>query len=112
MAVAATGVPRLLLLLLLCPVAVVLHVPVLDSRCACVLLSDIKSAVHGGCSWCAHRGTWCSQTRRELAEPFLRECLGVDAVVGTEIATWRGHTMSFVDVCRGVLVGHHKSEAL
>uniref|UniRef100_A0A0A9CTD1 Glycerol-3-phosphate acyltransferase RAM2/GPAT1-8 HAD-like domain-containing protein n=1 Tax=Arundo donax TaxID=35708 RepID=A0A0A9CTD1_ARUDO len=47
-----------------------------------------------------------------MVEPFLRECLGADAVAGTELATWRGRATGFVDARGGVLVGLRKAEAL
>uniref|UniRef100_A0ACD5TUN2 Uncharacterized protein n=1 Tax=Avena sativa TaxID=4498 RepID=A0ACD5TUN2_AVESA len=47
-----------------------------------------------------------------MAEPFLRDHLGADAVAGTELATWRGRATGMVDARRGVLVGEAKAEAL
>jgi phosphoserine phosphatase len=47
-----------------------------------------------------------------MAEPFLRDHLGADAVAGTELATWRGRATGLVDARRGVLVGEAKAEAL
>ncbi|TKV93957.1 hypothetical protein SEVIR_9G264100v4 [Setaria viridis] len=134
----AGGVPRLLLLLLLSPLAAALRVLLAsESACARVLVfaatagarvADIESAaravlprfyaadVHPGAwrvfSACARRRVVLTATPRVMAEPFLRECLGADAVAGTELATWRGRATGFVDARRGVLVGRRKAEAL
>ncbi|CAN6290556.1 unnamed protein product [Urochloa humidicola] len=51
-------------------------------------------------------------TPRVMAEPFVRDYLGADAVAGTELATWRGRATGWVDARRGVLVGERKAEAL
>uniref|UniRef100_A0A0E0CVP5 Phospholipid/glycerol acyltransferase domain-containing protein n=1 Tax=Oryza meridionalis TaxID=40149 RepID=A0A0E0CVP5_9ORYZ len=51
-------------------------------------------------------------TPRVMAEPFLRDYLGVDAVAGTELAAWRGRATGMVDARRGVLVGERKAEAV
>lgn len=48
---------------------------------------------------------------RIMVEPFLKEYLGTDLVLGTEIATWRGRATGFVSP-PGVLVGENKAEAL
>jgi len=46
-----------------------------------------------------------------MVEPFLKEFLGADVVLGTEIGTYRGRATGLV--CRpGVLVGKNKAEAL
>ncbi|CAL4941776.1 unnamed protein product [Urochloa decumbens] len=137
----AGGVPRLLLLLLLYPVAAALRflAPSSESSCAERVLvfaatagarvRDIESAaravlprfyaadVHPGAwrafSACARRRVVLTSTPRVMAEPFLRECLGADDVAGTELATWRGRATGFVDARKGgVLVGRRKAEAL
>ncbi|XP_062205074.1 glycerol-3-phosphate acyltransferase RAM2-like [Phragmites australis] len=133
----AGGVPRLLLLLLLAPVAAALHVLVSESAATRVLVfaatawarvSDIESAaravlprfyaadLHPGAwrvfSACARRRVVLTATPRVMAEPFLRECLGADAIAGTELATWRGRATGMVDARRGVLVGRRKAEVL
>jgi len=133
----AGGVPRLLLLLLLSPLAAALRVVASEAACARVLVfaatagarvRDIESAaravlprfyaadVHPGAwrvfSACGRRRVVLTSTPRVMAEPFLRECLGADAVAGTELATWRGRATGLVDARRGVLVGRRKAEAL
>lgn len=133
----AGGVPRLLLLLLLSPLAAALRALVSESACARVLVfgatagartRDLESAaravlprfyaadVHPAAwrvfSACARRRVVLTATPRVMAEPFLRDCLGADAVAGTELATWRGRATGLVDRRRGVLVGARKAEAL
>lgn len=133
----AGGVPRLLLLLILAPVAAVLGFAVSEAAAVRVLVfaatagarvSAIESAaravlprfyaadVHPGAwrvfSACARRRVVLTSTPRVMVEPFLRECLGADAVAGTELATWRGRATGMVDPRRGVLVGRRKAEAL
>ncbi|CAL4916630.1 unnamed protein product [Urochloa decumbens] len=137
----AGGVPRLLLLLLLYPLAAALRfLAPPSSSCAAervlvfaatagARVRDIESAaravlprfyaadVHTGAwrafSACARRRVVLTSTPRVMAEPFLRECLGADDVAGTELATWRGRATGFVDARRGgVLVGRRKAEAL
>lgn len=130
------GVPRLALLLLLAPLAGLLYHAVSESAGVRVLVfaatagarvADIESAaravlprfyaddVHPD-AWrvfaaCGRR--WVvTATPRVMAEPFLREHLGADAVAGTELATWRGRATGLVDSRRGVLVGERKVEAL
>uniref|UniRef100_K4AKI1 Phospholipid/glycerol acyltransferase domain-containing protein n=1 Tax=Setaria italica TaxID=4555 RepID=K4AKI1_SETIT len=39
---------------------------------------------------CGGRRLVLTATPRVMAEPFLRDCLGADAVAGTELAMWRG----------------------
>ena len=132
----AGGVPRLLLLLL-SPLAAVLRVVASEvastqvrvfAATAGARVRDIESAaravlprfyaadVHPGAwrvfSACARRRVVLTSTPRVMAEPFLRECLGADAVAGTELATWRGRATGLVDARRGVLVGRRKAEAL
>jgi len=128
------GVPRLLLLLLLSPLAAALRLLASESACARVLVfgatagarvRDVESAaravlprfyaadVHPAAwrvfSACSRRRVVLTVTPRDFAEPFLRDCLGADAVAGTELATWRGRATGMV---RGVLVGRRKAEAL
>ncbi|XP_066385342.1 glycerol-3-phosphate acyltransferase RAM2-like [Miscanthus floridulus] len=129
------GVPRLLLLLLLSPLAAALRFLLAsESACARVLVfaatagarvRDVESAaravlprfyaadVHPAAwrvfSACARSRVVLTATPRVFAEPFLRDCLGADAVAGTELATWRGRATGMV---RGVLVGRRKAEAL
>ncbi|KAL6883445.1 hypothetical protein ACP4OV_010859 [Aristida adscensionis] len=132
----AGGVPRLLLLLLLAPLAELLRL-LLPSEAAAtrvlvfaatagVRVSAIESAaravlprfyaadVHPGAwrvfSACARRRAVLTATPRLMAEPFLRDCLGADAVAGTELAVWRGRATGLVD--GGVLVGRRRAEAL
>ncbi|XP_037419687.1 glycerol-3-phosphate acyltransferase RAM2-like [Triticum dicoccoides] len=130
------GVPRLALLLLLAPLAGLLYHAVSEAAGVRVLVfaatagarvADIESAaravlprfyaddVHPD-AWrvfaaCGRR--WVvTATPRVMAEPFLRDHLGADAVAGTELATWRGRATGLVDSRRGVLVGERKAEAL
>jgi phosphoserine phosphatase len=131
------GVPRLALLLLLAPLAAALHHLVSEPAGLRVLIfaatagarvASVKSAaravlprfyaedVHPG-AWrvfaaCGVRRMVLTATPRVMAEPFLRDCLGADAVAGTELATWRGRATGLVDARRGVLVGERKVEAL
>jgi hypothetical protein len=132
----AGGVPRLLLLLLLVPLAAALLGSGSESAATRVLVfaatagarvADLESAaravlprfyaadVHPG-AWrvfaaCARRRVALTATPRVMAEPFLRDCLGADAVAGTELATWRGRATGLV-APGGVLVGRRKAEAL
>ncbi|VAH03813.1 unnamed protein product [Triticum turgidum subsp. durum] len=131
------GWPRLLLLLLLAPLATLLGIAVSEAAAVRVLVfaatagarvSSIESAaqavlprfyaadVHPGAwrvfSACSRRRVVLTSTPRIMAEPFLRECLGADAVAGTELATWRGRATGMVQTRRGVLVGRRKAEAL
>ncbi|OEL15956.1 Glycerol-3-phosphate 2-O-acyltransferase 6 [Dichanthelium oligosanthes] len=130
------GVLRLALLLLLAPLAAALYHLVSEAAGLRVLIfaatagarvADVRSAaravlpkfyaedVHPA-SWrvfgsCGRRLV-ITATPRVMAEPFLRDCLGADAVAGTELATWRGRATGWVDARRGVLVGVRKAEAL
>jgi hypothetical protein len=133
----AGGWPRLLLLLLVTPVAALLEIAVSQAAAVRVLVfaatvgvrvSSIESAaravlprfyaadVHPGAwrvfSACSGRRVVLTATPRLMAEPFLKECLGADAVAGTELATWRGRATGMVDPRRGVLIGGRKAEAL
>ncbi|CAN1817037.1 Glycerol-3-phosphate acyltransferase RAM2 [Linum perenne] len=49
---------------------------------------------------------------RIMVEPTLKEFLGADLVLGTEIATWRGRATGLVKGAGGVLVGESKAHAL
>ncbi|KAL5218737.1 hypothetical protein ABZP36_019421 [Zizania latifolia] len=130
------GVPRLVLLLLLAPLAAALCHAVSEAAGVRVLvfaatagarLSDIESAARAVLpkfyAGDVHPGAWrvfaaCGRrwvvtaTPRVMAEPFLRDYLGADAVAGTELASWRGRATGLVDARRGVLVGQRKAEAL
>lgn len=46
-----------------------------------------------------------------MVEPFLKDYLGVDTVIGTEICTWRGRATGLVSR-PGVLVEEKKADAL
>ena len=48
---------------------------------------------------------------RIMVEPFLKEYLGVDTVIGTEICTWRDRATGLVSRS-GVLVEQNKADAL
>ncbi|KQK23463.1 glycerol-3-phosphate 2-O-acyltransferase 6 [Brachypodium distachyon] len=133
------GVPRLALLLLLAPLAAALSRAVSESAGLRVLVfaatagarvSDIESAARAALprfyAADVHPAAWrvfsacgggrrlvVTATPRVMAEPFLRDHLGVDAVAGTELATWRGRATGLVDArWGGVLVGERKAEAL
>ncbi|CAN1817033.1 Glycerol-3-phosphate acyltransferase RAM2 [Linum perenne] len=53
-----------------------------------------------------------SPNPRIMVEPTLKEFLGADLVLGTEIATWRGRATGLVKGAGGVLVGESKAHAL
>lgn len=46
-----------------------------------------------------------------MVEVYLKEYLGVDMVIGTEICTYKGRATGFVNE-DGVLVGDNKAKAL
>ncbi|KAJ0653697.1 putative glycerol-3-phosphate 2-O-acyltransferase [Helianthus annuus] len=46
-----------------------------------------------------------------MVEPFLKEFLGADMVLGTEIDSWNGRATGLLKT-PGVLVGSHKADAL
>jgi len=48
---------------------------------------------------------------RVMVEPFLKEFLGADVVLGTEIGTFKGRATGLV-CSPGILVGNKKAEAL
>ncbi|TVU48280.1 hypothetical protein EJB05_07910, partial [Eragrostis curvula] len=133
----AGGVPRLLLLLILAPLAFALRRAVSGSAGVRVLVfaatagarvADVESAARAVLprfyagdvrpdAWrvfaaCGGRRLVVTETPRVMAEPFLRDQLGADAVAGTELATWRGRATGLVDARRGVLVGERKAQAL
>ncbi|KAM3286615.1 glycerol-3-phosphate acyltransferase RAM2-like [Capsicum chacoense] len=58
-------------------------------------------------------GKWCVITAnpRIMVEVYLKEYLGVDMVIGTEIFTYKGRATGFVNE-DGVLVGDNKAKAL
>ncbi|CAN6321340.1 unnamed protein product [Urochloa humidicola] len=131
------GVLRLALLLLLAPLAAALSRVVSEASGVRVLIfaatagvrvADVRSAaravlprfyagdVHPA-AWrvfaaCGGRRLVLTATPRIMVEPFLRDYLGVDAVAGTELATWCGRATGWVDARRGVLVGERKADAL
>ncbi|TKV98016.1 hypothetical protein SEVIR_9G532600v4 [Setaria viridis] len=133
------GAPRLALLLLLAPLAAALsrlasspaagvrvlvfaatagaRVADVESTARAVLPRFYAADVHPA-AWrvfaaCGGgRRLVLTATPRIMAEPFLRGCLGADAVAGTELATWRGRATGWVDARRGVLVGERKAQAL
>ncbi|GJN30385.1 hypothetical protein PR202_gb18688 [Eleusine coracana subsp. coracana] len=138
------GVARLLLLLLLTPLALTLRhvarreaastrvlvfaatagarVSAVESAARAVLprfyASDVRVdawrvfAAGGARSRGTNRRVVVTASPRVMVEPFAREQLGADAVVGTELATWRGRATGLVDARRGVLVGERKAEAV
>uniref|UniRef100_A0A0D9VPX7 Phospholipid/glycerol acyltransferase domain-containing protein n=1 Tax=Leersia perrieri TaxID=77586 RepID=A0A0D9VPX7_9ORYZ len=131
------GAPRLLFLLLLTPLAAALrHVAGSESAAVRVLVfaatvgarvADVESAaravlpafyaadVHPAAWRVFSRGGAVRGKGRRMvvfAEPFLRGYLGVDAVAGTELVSWRGRATGLVDSRRGVLVGERKAEAV
>lgn len=46
-----------------------------------------------------------------MVEAFLKEYLGADIVLGTEISLFKGRATGFVS-SPGILVGHNKADAL
>ncbi|KAM0932308.1 putative transferase [Dioscorea sansibarensis] len=129
------GVLRLLFLLLLSPIAGLLYYFVSESAGIKVLIfatmtgmkvSGIKSVAKAVLpkfySMDLNPETWrvfsscgkrCVLTAnpRVMVEPFLKEYLGVDLVIGTEIDSYKGRATGFVTY-PGVLVGASKAAAL
>ncbi|KAL5826547.1 hypothetical protein ACOSQ3_018393 [Xanthoceras sorbifolium] len=129
------GILRLLFLLLASPIAGILYYFVSESAGIQVLVfaafagmkvSDIESVARAVLpkfyagdlhpeSWRVFSscGKRCVLTAnpRVMVEAFLKDFLGADLVVGTEIATYKGRATGFV--CRpGVLVGTKKADGL
>ncbi|XWS22517.1 hypothetical protein CRYUN_Cryun29cG0043000 [Craigia yunnanensis] len=129
------GVLRLLFLLLASPLAGLLYYFVSESAGIQVLIfvtyvgmkmSDIESVARAVLpkfyssdlhpeSWrvFASCGKRCVLTAnpRIMVEAFLKDFLGADMVLGTELGTYRGRATGFV--CKpGVLVGKNKADAL
>lgn len=129
------GVLRLLLLLLLTPLAGILYYLVSESAGIRVLIfatfagmrvSDIESVARAVLpkfySGDLHPESWrvfsscgrlCVLTAnpRIMVEAFLKEFLGADLVLGTEVSTYGGRATGFVKE-PGVLVGKNKADAL
>ncbi|XP_044480888.1 glycerol-3-phosphate acyltransferase RAM2-like [Mangifera indica] len=129
------GVLRLLFLLLASPIAGLLYYFVSESAGIQVLIfasfagmkvSDIESVARAVLpkfySADIHPESWrvfsscgkrCVLTAnpRIMVEAFLKDLLGVDMVVGTEIATYKGRATGFVRR-PGVLVGDKKAQSL
>lgn len=129
------GILRLLFLLLSSPIAGILYYFISESAGIRVLIfatfvgmkeSDVESVARTVLpkfySDDIHPDTWrvfsscgrkCVLTAnpRIMVEAFLKEYLGADMVIGTEISSFKGRATGFVsDV--GVLVGKNKAEAL
>ncbi|KAK4421734.1 Glycerol-3-phosphate acyltransferase RAM2 [Sesamum alatum] len=129
------GILRLLVLLLASPLAGFLYYLVSEDAGVRVLIfatfagvkvSAIKSAARAVLpkhySEDLHPETWrvfsscgrkCVLTAnpRIMVEPFLKNYLGVDVVLGTEISSYKGIATGFV-ASSGVLVGRNKAIAL
>ncbi|WMV52252.1 hypothetical protein MTR67_045637 [Solanum verrucosum] len=129
------GVLRLLFLLLVSPSFSILYYFISESVGLQVIIfvtfvgmkvSDIESAARAVLpkfysedlhpeSWrvfssCGKRCVLTS-TPRIMVEPFLKDYLGVEIVLGTEIETYKGRATGFVR-SPGVLVGKNKANAL
>lgn len=129
------GIIRLLFLLLASPLAGILYYFISESAGIKVLIfatfsgmrvSDIKSVARAVLPkfYCAdlHPESWrvfsscgkrCVLTAnpRIMVEPFLKDFLGADMVLGTEISTFKGRATGFVRH-PGVLVGKNKADAM
>ncbi|XP_004233693.1 glycerol-3-phosphate acyltransferase RAM2 [Solanum lycopersicum] len=129
------GISRLIFLILASPLAGFLYYFISESAGIRVLVfatffgmkvSDIESVARAVLpkfySSDLHPETWrvfsscgkrCVLTAnpRVMVEPFLKEYLSVDIVIGTEICTYKGRATGFVNEC-GVLVGNNKAKAL
>lgn len=129
------GVLRLLFLLLVSPLAGILYYFISESAGIQVIVfaafvgmkvSDIESAARAVLpkfyledlhpeSWrvfssCGKRCV-LTATPSILVKPFLKDYLGADIVLGTEIETYKGRATGFVR-SPGVLVGKNKANAL
>ncbi|XP_027367513.1 glycerol-3-phosphate 2-O-acyltransferase 6-like [Abrus precatorius] len=135
MAFEGGGVLRLLFYVLTSPIAALLYYLISESAGIQVLIfasmcgmkvSTIESVARAVLpkfySGDVHPDTWrvfsscgkrCVLTAnpRVMVEPFLKEFLGADMVLGTEIGTFKGRATGLVSK-EGVLVGNHKAEAL
>ncbi|KAK6145953.1 hypothetical protein DH2020_019822 [Rehmannia glutinosa] len=106
------GILRFLFLLLVAPLAGLLYHFVSESAGIRVLIfatfvrvkvADIKKSLARFC---------LSITRgRASGDPYLKDYLGVDVVLGTEISSYKGIATGFV-ASNGVLVGENKAIAL
>ncbi|KAM7262642.1 hypothetical protein ACFE04_000325 [Oxalis oulophora] len=129
------GIFRLLFLLLVSPIVAVLYYLVSESAGIQVLIfasfagakvSEIKSVARAVLpkfySSDLHPETWrvfsscgkrCVLTAnpRIMVDAFLKDFLGVDLVLGTEVGSYKGRATGFVTK-PGVLVGKNKGEAL
>nr|CAB3493320.1 unnamed protein product [Digitaria exilis] len=135
MAFETGGVLRLLLLIVLAPLAGLLYYFVSEPAGIQVLIfasmagakiSDIEAVARAVLPkfYCSdlHPESWrvfsecgrrCVLTAnpRIMVEAFLKEYIGTDVVVGTELAVWRGRATGLVR-SPGVLVGEQKADAL
>ncbi|CAN6322692.1 unnamed protein product [Urochloa humidicola] len=135
MAFETGGVLRLLLLIVLAPLAGLLYYLVSEPAGIQVLIfasmagarvADIEAVARAVLPkfYCAdlHPESWrvfsacgrrCVLTAnpRIMVEAFLKEYVGADLVVGTELAVWRGRATGLVS-SPGVLVGERKADAL
>ncbi|KAL5217271.1 hypothetical protein ABZP36_017955 [Zizania latifolia] len=126
---------RLLMLVLLAPLAGLLYYSVSESAGIQVLIFasmagvrvvDIEAVARAVLPkyYCSdiHPESWrvfsacgrrCVLTAnpRIMVEAFLKEYVGADTVVGTELVIWRGRATGFVRA-PGVLVGENKADAL
>lgn len=131
----AGGILRLLFLLLASPLAGFFYYVVSESAGIQILIfatfvgmrvSDIESVARAVLpkfySSDLHQVTWsvfsaCGQrcvltaNPRIMVEAFLKDFLGADLVLGTEILTYKGRATGFVRK-PGVLVGKNKADAL
>ncbi|KAG5582848.1 hypothetical protein H5410_053475 [Solanum commersonii] len=129
------GVLRLLFLLLASPIVGILYYFILESAGIQVIVfptfvgmkvSDVESAARHVLpkfyledlhpeSWRVFSscGKRCilTATPRIMVEPFLKDYLGMDIVLGTEIETYKGRATGFVK-SPGVLVGKNKADTL
>ncbi|WMV52253.1 hypothetical protein MTR67_045638 [Solanum verrucosum] len=129
------GVLRLLFLLLASPIVGILYYFISESAGIQVIVfatfvgmkvSDVESAARHVLpkfyledlhpeSWrvfssCGKRCV-LTATPRIMVEPFLKDYLGTDIVLGTEIETYKGRATGFVK-SPGVLVGKNKADTL